>query len=48
MDKNYKPAQPQKVQPKSTNRFNQFPQRTYDYQALEKALTQNQRSEEDE
>jgi DNA-binding MarR family transcriptional regulator len=38
-------------QPKSTNRFNQFPQRNYtamDYQALEKALIQNQRLEEEE
>jgi uncharacterized phage protein (TIGR02220 family) len=38
-------------QSKSVNRFNQFPQRTYtamDYQALEKALTQNQRSEDEE
>jgi hypothetical protein len=50
LDKNYKPAQQQanKAQPKSTNKFNQFPQRTYDYQALEKALVNKQRSEEDE
>lgn len=40
LDKNYKPSKPQD-KPKSINKFNQFPQRTYtaeDYAELEKAL----------